>query len=108
MASGRPVIAYGRGGVLDTVVPGVTGTFFEAQTADALADALNGFDASRFDPQTIRRHAEQFDSTVFRRRMQDLIDTTLAERTRCEPLDRPAAAAAVRLAEPALPMVMAE
>ena len=41
MAAGRPVIAYGRGGVLDSVADGETGIFFERQTADALTEALD-------------------------------------------------------------------
>ena len=40
MAAGRPVIAYGRGGVLDSVADGETGIFFERQTADALTESL--------------------------------------------------------------------
>jgi glycosyltransferase involved in cell wall biosynthesis len=65
MASGRPVIAFGRGGVLDTVVPGVTGLFFEAQRADSLVEALGAFRDDDFHPGGIRRHAEQFDRSVF-------------------------------------------
>ena len=46
MASGRPVIAYGRGGILDSVVPGETGLFFEQQSVDALIDAITQFEKS--------------------------------------------------------------
>jgi glycosyltransferase involved in cell wall biosynthesis len=46
MASGRPVIAYGRGGILDTVVDGETGLFFNEQSVSALADAVSRFEAS--------------------------------------------------------------
>jgi glycosyltransferase involved in cell wall biosynthesis len=66
MAAGRPVIAYAYGGALDTVVEGVTGTLFPAQTARALAEAIQRFDADAYDPQAIRRHAERFDAGVFR------------------------------------------
>ena len=79
MASGRPVIAYGRGGVLDTVMPGQTGVFFEEQSADAVADTLADFDMDRFDPEVVRRHAEGFDSVAFRRRLRSLIDGHLAD-----------------------------
>jgi glycosyltransferase involved in cell wall biosynthesis len=70
MASGRPVIAYGAGGVLDTVVEGATGLFFEAQEAAALEAAIERFDDRDFDPGYIRAHAEQFDRTVFAERMR--------------------------------------
>jgi glycosyltransferase involved in cell wall biosynthesis len=53
MASGRPVLAYGRGGVLDSVVPGETGLFFERQTADSLVDGIERFERwlPEFDPR---------------------------------------------------------
>ncbi len=66
MAAGRPVIAYGGGGALDTVVEGTTGTFFWEQTPESLAEAILRIDRAEFDPATIRVHAEQFDSEVFR------------------------------------------
>jgi len=65
-ASGRPVIAYAAGGALETVVEGVTGAFFREQTADALADAVAAFDAARYDPAALRRHAERFDVAHFK------------------------------------------
>ena len=69
MAAGRPVIAYGRGGALETVVPGVTGEFFQDQEWEDLAATIIRFDASAYDPKTIRAHAEAFDSKVFKRRI---------------------------------------
>lgn len=66
MAAGRPAIAYGRGGALDTVVDGVTGTFFAEPTAASLAEAVRRFDGLTFDPATIRAHAQQFDTGVFK------------------------------------------
>ena len=78
MASGRPVIAYGRGGALDTVVPGVTGTFFHEQTAASLADVLSRFDPDDYDPSTIRAHAKRFDNSVFRQRLREFVDDRLA------------------------------
>ena len=73
-ASGRPAIAFAGGGALDTVVPGVTGELFEEQTVDALAEVLGNFDASRYDPQRIRQHALQFDSSVFKQQMRDFVE----------------------------------
>ena len=80
MASGRPVIAYGRGGVLDTVKPGITGEFFYEQSAEALMQMLQTFDPLAYDPQRIRAHAEQFDNCAFRNRLARFIDGQLAGR----------------------------
>src|SRR5262249_12825277 len=77
-ASGRPVIAYGRGGALATVVEGSTGLFFYQPTAEALAAVVDGFCDDYFDPYAIRRHAEQFDATCFSRRFQRFIEARLA------------------------------
>jgi glycosyltransferase involved in cell wall biosynthesis len=73
MAAGRPVIAYAGGGALDYVVEGVTGTFFYEQTAEALAKAVSQFDDAAYDPVTIRTHAEQFDTGVFKKKVQMFI-----------------------------------
>ncbi|WP_457570823.1 glycosyltransferase family 4 protein [Desulfovulcanus sp.] len=75
MASGRPVIAYKRGGVLDSLIDGVTGVFFEHQTAEALIDAVERYERREndFDPKVISEHAKQFDRDKFLERMQNLI-----------------------------------
>lgn len=72
-ASGRPVIAYGAGGALETVKPGVTGEFFTEQTAAAVTNALRHFDDGDYDPVVIRRHAENFDTEVFKRRISEFV-----------------------------------
>ncbi len=72
MASGRPVIAYGRGGVLDSVVDGETGLLFNEQSVEALVDAVERFEASgleHVDPQRFVRHAATFAEPVFRTKM---------------------------------------
>jgi glycosyltransferase involved in cell wall biosynthesis len=74
-AAGRPVIAYAAGGALETVVPGETGVFFDQQTPEAIIAAVRAFDPDRFDPLRIRRHAEQYDVSVFKRRMHDFISS---------------------------------
>jgi len=69
MASGRPVIAYGRGGILDTVVNGETGLLFEDQSVDGLIDAVERFEASGLadvDPGRLVAHAARFDEAAFR------------------------------------------
>lgn len=65
-ASGRPVIAYGRGGVLETVKDQVTGLFFESQTADALVDAIRRFEKMRWSPAAALQNAARFDMPEFR------------------------------------------
>lgn len=77
-ASGRPVIAYAAGGALETVLPGETGIFFNRQTPAALQAAVQSFDAARFDPVRIRRHAEQYDVKVFTARMAEFVESAQA------------------------------
>jgi glycosyltransferase involved in cell wall biosynthesis len=73
MAAGRPVIAYAGGGALDYVIEGETGLFFEEQTPESLAEAVGRFHADDFDPARIRAHAERFDASVFKSRLQALV-----------------------------------
>jgi glycosyltransferase involved in cell wall biosynthesis len=79
-ACGTPVIAYGRGGILDTVRPlggdgQPTGVFFEEQSAACMADAIERFerDAEAFDAAALRRHALRFDSARFEDEMFDYL-----------------------------------
>jgi glycosyltransferase involved in cell wall biosynthesis len=80
MASGTPVIAYGKGGARETVVDGVTGAFIEEQTWEELANAIIRFDRSTFDPQRIRDHALAYDVSAFKRRITDYVHRALQER----------------------------
>jgi len=64
-ACGRPVVAFGRGGVTETVADGATGLHFPEQTVSCLIDAVERAAARSWDPVEIRRHAEQFDTSVF-------------------------------------------
>lgn len=73
MAAGRPVVAYAGGGALDTVVEGLTGTFFREQTPESLMEAVLRIDGADFDPGAIRAHAEQFDAEVFRARVREFV-----------------------------------
>ena len=81
MASGRPVIAYGSGGALDTIVDGVTGVFFDEQSVDALVTAIESFEAieDTFDPQAIRQHARGFGRELFRRKLKNHIDACVRQ-----------------------------
>ncbi len=78
-ASGRPVIAYGAGGALASVVDGVTGVFFQEQTVESLSRVLASFDERKYDPQIIRNHALEFDLPRFHRRILQFIEAKLSE-----------------------------
>ena len=73
-AAGRPVIAFGAGGALDTVIPGVTGEFFNDPTPEALAELLANFDPNRYDPDACRANAERFSAERFRQEMGDYVE----------------------------------
>jgi len=71
-ASGRPVIAFGRGGALETVIDGETGLFFAEQTPECLMRVLSDF-TDTFDSDLLRGHALTFDKTAFKARMYDVL-----------------------------------
>lgn len=64
-ACGRPVVAYGRGGALETILEGRTGLFFHKQTEASLRAAIEQAAALPWPEDTIRRHAEQFSHQAF-------------------------------------------
>jgi glycosyltransferase involved in cell wall biosynthesis len=74
MASGRPVIAYGRGGALDSVVEDRTGLFFQQQTPEALAEAVERMERFlvHFDPKEALRQARRFAPEEFDAKMSAL------------------------------------
>jgi len=72
-AAGRPVIAYGAGGVLDTVIEDATGVFFREPTPEALAAAVRTFDPDAVDPRACRANAEQFAVEVFKEKLSRFI-----------------------------------
>jgi glycosyltransferase involved in cell wall biosynthesis len=80
MASGRPVIAYGKGGVTETVIDGVTGTFFHEQSVDALIDAIHRCKAIALDPGRIARRASEFNVGRFSDEIERFVDTVLKRR----------------------------
>lgn len=80
MAAGRPVIAYAAGGALDTVIPGKTGALFAEQTVDGIIQAVESFDETCVDTAVIRQHAQQFDTAVFKHKMQDFVAQKLEGR----------------------------
>jgi len=79
-AAGRPVIAFGAGGALDTVIDGQTGVFFAEPTVEALIDAVQRFNRRRFDPQAARANAETFRTEVFAEKLTRFIREKYAAR----------------------------
>lgn len=75
MASGRPVIAYARGGALETVTE-ETGIFFKEQTVDSLIESLLLFEKGKtwFHPEKIRGHALRFDKEIFKEKFRDYVE----------------------------------
>jgi glycosyltransferase involved in cell wall biosynthesis len=64
-ACGRPVVALGKGGALETVIAGETGVLVDESAPEAFADGITRALSQRFDPGAIRRHAERFSRTRF-------------------------------------------
>jgi glycosyltransferase involved in cell wall biosynthesis len=80
-ASGRPVIARRGGGAMETIVEGVTGSFWSGGPAE-LASAVLTFDDTAVDPQTCTGNAARFAAGVFRRRMLAEVEAACASDTR--------------------------
>jgi glycosyltransferase involved in cell wall biosynthesis len=106
MASGAPVIAFGRGGSEDTVIDRVTGILFGEQTAAGMLAAIIRFELEEdiFDPQQIAAHTQQFEREHFMKRFDDLVRTLLGQKAKSltVPAERKRAAAALALAARAL------
>ncbi|HZT73244.1 MAG TPA: glycosyltransferase [Terriglobales bacterium] len=99
-AAGCPVIAFGRGGALETVrgrwvgqdgPEKPTGVFFSAQTRESLAEAILFFERNQaeFSPNAARANAEQFDVSHFRRKMAHFIERCMAQKSESAAQDAP-------------------
>jgi glycosyltransferase involved in cell wall biosynthesis len=78
-ASGRPVIAFGAGGALDTVIDGETGVLFEEQTIESFNAAVTRLNSLKLDSTAIRRHAEMFSTEAFQQRMTAFVEEKYAD-----------------------------
>ncbi len=101
-ACGKPVIAYGKGGALETIVPldsdklnikseneqssNATGLFFYEQTPESLAQAVVRFEATKdlFNWHVIRKNAESFDKTIFKDKIKSYIAQEYNNKSRLE------------------------
>ncbi|HEY5811624.1 MAG TPA: glycosyltransferase family 4 protein [Terrimicrobiaceae bacterium] len=72
-ACGTPVIAFGRGGVAESVIPGETGILFDKQSVESLIAAVGDFERISFSPAAIRRQAEKFSPDVFKRNFANFV-----------------------------------
>lgn len=77
-ACGTPVVALGKGGALETVVPGVTGVLYAEPGAGALAKAVERARETRFDREALVANARRFSGPAFRTRFLEAARTALA------------------------------
>jgi glycosyltransferase involved in cell wall biosynthesis len=77
MAAGAPVIAYSKGGVLDTVIDGVTGILFDIQNSQALIEAVTKIENEKinFDVDVLHKHALKFEESNFKASFLDAVKT---------------------------------
>jgi glycosyltransferase involved in cell wall biosynthesis len=80
MASGRPVVAFGRGGATETVAKDISGVFFAEQTVGAISSAVESLKQIEFDPVKIASHAKQFGRDQFLQKMHAHIEGLLAKK----------------------------
>lgn len=80
-AAGAPVIAYGKGGATETVIPGKTGILFPQQTVECLVEAVQFFatQTQSFDVEVLRLHAERFAPDRFREEFFQFVDQRWTE-----------------------------
>ncbi|MEW8625385.1 MAG: glycosyltransferase family 4 protein [Candidatus Thiodiazotropha sp.] len=78
-ACGVPVVAYGKGGVLDTVIENKTGIYFHEQSEQSIINAITKFESMKhqFDPVAIRTHAENFSEERFRLEIESYVKNEL-------------------------------
>jgi len=71
-ACGRPVVALGQGGAVESVVDGETGILVRDRSVDAFASAMSAISTRAFDSAIIRRHAERFGKDRFKEQFQEI------------------------------------
>ena len=78
-ACGTPVIAFNKGGLVETVIPNETGVFFDQQTEDSLIKTINYFESNteKFDPIKIRKNAERFSTSRFESEFKNFVEKKL-------------------------------
>jgi glycosyltransferase involved in cell wall biosynthesis len=72
-AAGTPVIAFGQGAALETVIEEKTGLFFDAQTIPSLLKTIEAFERMEFDPAYLRENSLRFNKIRFQREFADFV-----------------------------------
>ncbi|OGE82177.1 MAG: hypothetical protein A3B10_02205 [Candidatus Doudnabacteria bacterium RIFCSPLOWO2_01_FULL_44_21] len=80
-ACGTPVIAYRAGGALESVIEGKTGEFFKEQSVEAIKTVVRNFDAKKYNAETIRQQAQQYDKKIFQKKIKEFVEEKYAHRT---------------------------
>jgi len=75
MACGKPVLGFGKGGLLETVIPGETGEFFYESTVGSMEDGLARLmkNGDRYKPGHIKKHAQKFGRDVFEKKIRGVV-----------------------------------
>ncbi|MBH2032238.1 MAG: glycosyltransferase [Pseudomonadales bacterium] len=81
MAAGAPVIAFAKGGALETVIHGRTGIHFQEQSINSLISAVQQLEAGEFvfSPSDLHQHAASFDKSVFKQKIKEFVDRALVK-----------------------------
>ena len=82
MASGKAVIAYGKGGALETVQDGLSGVFFYKQTVEALEIAVSKAEQMQFDVENVRNRALRFSRSIYKDAMKKFIEEKIEAHNR--------------------------
>ena len=78
-ACGRPVVAYGKGGALETVIGGETGVFFQEQTVESLIDGIKRLASIEIKSDVCRKNAEQFSIQIFKEKLHKEIERRVVD-----------------------------
>jgi len=74
MAAGKPVIAYRKGGALETIVDGISGVFFERQTSGDIIKTIKKFDPTKYEASACREQAKKFSKEEFQRKISFFVE----------------------------------
>jgi glycosyltransferase involved in cell wall biosynthesis len=83
MACGRPVVALGRGGATETVLPGRTGVLVDSPDEDAFASAMDQVRQTLYDPAVLAQHASRFSVAQFEQGLRATLTHALADTPSC-------------------------
>ena len=78
-ACGKPVIAFGGGGALETIIGSKTGEFFSPQTSQALVKVIKSFKAAKYKPEDCRQQAEKFDKEIFKKKFKEFVENQIKQ-----------------------------